>query len=116
MISLPEVPHFLVMSLTIKQIRGAGDGALMDLLLVELKHTFPPSVRNDPIVFLSRFQSAGKGMQAMALTYDLDVSLTLDDLAWHFVNHHDSWDLAGETMKGLYELEANELAAIFGEA
>lgn len=52
----------------------------------------------------------------MAATYDLDVSMALDDLAWHFVNHHSSQDFAEETIQGLHELGAAEAAEIFAAA
>lgn len=51
----------------------------------------------------------------MAATYELDVSITLDDLAWHFLNWYDH-DLAQETSRGLHELEAAEPAVLFDEA
>lgn len=48
----------------------------------------------------------------MAATYELDVSLTLDDLGWHFGNWH-STELSEETARGLEELGATELATVF---
>ncbi len=51
----------------------------------------------------------------MAATFELDVSLALDDLAWHFVNHHDM-DLYEETRQSLRELEALEVAELFEAA
>ena len=51
----------------------------------------------------------------MASTFELDVSMALDDLAWHFVNHHDL-DYYEETLQGLRELEATEAAGIFENA
>ncbi len=51
----------------------------------------------------------------MAATYDLDVSLTLDCLGWHFGNWHDP-EFAEETEAGLKELGANELAEVFKKA
>jgi hypothetical protein len=51
----------------------------------------------------------------MAATYELDVSLCMDDLGWHFGNWHDQ-ELAEETAAGLEELGAKELAALFREA
>ena len=105
------------MALTIKQIRSTdSDDELLKLLLGELKILFPPEVRSDPIVFLSRLQNAPVGLRAMALTYELDVSMALDDLAWHFVNHQDLFELAEETIFGLKEIEAQEAANIFEEA
>ena len=105
------------MALTIDQIRNVNsDEALLDLLLTELRCLFPPERREDPIVFLSFLQAAPQGLRAMATTYDLDVSMALDDLAWHFVNHHSSQDFAEETILGLRELGAAEAAEIFAAA
>jgi hypothetical protein len=105
------------MALTIKQIRSTGsDDELIDLLLGELRRLFPTELRNDPVVFLSRLQGAPRGLRAMACTYELDVSMALDDLAWHFVNYHGSIELAEETVSGLRELEAPEAAEVFQEA
>jgi len=47
--------------------------------------------------------------------YDLDVSMTLDDLAWHFGNHNDERFLQ-ETVASLMELEAKDAAALFSAA
>jgi len=47
----------------------------------------------------------------MAATYELDVSLALNDLGWHFGNWHDV-ALAEETAAGLEELGATELAGL----
>ncbi|HVR24173.1 MAG TPA: hypothetical protein VMU26_12750 [Candidatus Polarisedimenticolia bacterium] len=44
--------------------------------------------------------------------YDLDVSMTLDDLAWHFGNHSDERFLQ-ETVASPIEPEANDAAALF---
>jgi hypothetical protein len=52
----------------------------------------------------------------MASTYELDVSMALDDLAWHFINHHSLLELAAETVSGLRELEVPEAAEILQEA
>lgn len=105
------------MPLTIRQIRGAkSDDELLNLLFGGLKQLFPPELRGDPAVFLSRLQSAPAGLRAMAATYDLDVSMALDDLAWHFINHHELLELAEETIRGLRELEAPAAAEIFQKA
>lgn len=56
-----------------------------------------------------------EGLRAMASIYSLDVSITLDDLVWHFFNHHDH-ELAAETLRGLQILGAYEAASIFAEA
>jgi hypothetical protein len=104
------------MALTIAQIREAeSDEVLLRLLQAELKALFPRELRSDKIVFLSRLHSAPPGLRAMATTFDLDVSMALDDLAWHFVNHPDL-NLCTETSDGLRELEATEAAELFDAA
>jgi hypothetical protein len=55
------------------------------------------------------------GLRAMAATHHLDVSLTLDDLGWHFLNFgHPSH--VEETEAGLRELGLVDVAALFREA
>ena len=51
----------------------------------------------------------------MAGIHSLDVSMTMDDLAWHFGNHHDAFELQ-ETVDGLRFLEAEEAADLFNQA
>ena len=51
----------------------------------------------------------------MAATFELDVSMALDDLACHFMNHHDL-DFYEETRQALRELEAAEAADLFEKA
>ncbi len=51
----------------------------------------------------------------MAATHCLDVSMTLDDLGWHFGNHRDL-KLYEETRNGLRELGLSEMAELFEEA
>jgi len=51
----------------------------------------------------------------MAATYDLDVSLALDDLGWHFATWHHQ-PLAEETQRGLDALHAHEAAQLFSAA
>src|SRR5581483_7573298 len=65
--------------------------------------------------FLKSIRAIPVGLRAMAATYQLDVSLCLDDLGWHFANwlHRPYCE---ETLSGLRELEAFEEAEIFGDA
>lgn len=105
------------MALSLEHFAGVkSNEALLALLTDELKKRFPPEIREDPVLFLSRLYAAPDGLHAMAVTYDLDVSMAMDDLAWHFLNHHESLDFAEETVWGLRELGAPEAAAIFREA
>ena len=60
-------------------------------------------------------RSLPAGLRAMAATHHLDVSLTLDDIGWHFLNFgHPSH--VEETELGLRELGLLEVAAMFREA
>jgi len=55
------------------------------------------------------------GLRAMAATHHLDVSLTLDDIGWHFLNFgHPSH--VNETELGLRELGLPDVADMFREA
>src|SRR5437016_11851653 len=55
------------------------------------------------------------GLRAMAATHHLDLSLTLDDIGWHFLNFgHPSH--VEETEHGLRELGLSEVATMFHEA
>jgi hypothetical protein len=51
----------------------------------------------------------------MAATHELDVSIALDDIGFHFGNWHDH-ELAKETASGLTELGAVEIASLFDDA
>ena len=55
------------------------------------------------------------GLRAMAATAHLDVSLTLDDLAWHFLNFGEPSHVE-ETEAGLRELGCDVLADLFRRA
>ncbi len=100
-------------SLTADAIRSSSDDALFSLLQNELESRIP-AARDSP-EFLVQVRELPVGLRAMAATYELDVSLALDDLGWHFGNWHDI-DLAEETARGLEELGASELAKVFREA
>jgi hypothetical protein len=54
-------------------------------------------------------------LRAMAGSYDLDVSMALDDLAWHFGSDNDERFLE-ETVTSLKELEADKAASLFSAA
>ena len=105
------------MALTIEHIQNASSNDdLFKLLGKELERLFPLEIRRDPIVYLSRMYAAPCGLRAMATTYELDVSMALDDLAWHFVNHQRSFELVAKTVYGLKELGATQAAEIFEAA
>lgn len=56
-----------------------------------------------------------KGLRAMAATHHLDISLTLDDIGWHFLNFGEESHVK-ETEMGLRELGLDEMANLFAEA
>jgi hypothetical protein len=104
------------MALSVEQINeAADDNALYALLKSELLRLFPMWLLKKPAAFRRRREAAPPGMRAMAATYDLDVSLALDDLAWHFVNHPALWENE-ETLWALGELGQPEAVRIFGQA
>lgn len=55
------------------------------------------------------------GLRAMAATHWLDISLTLDDIGWHFLNFGEP-NMVKETEQGLRELGLSNLATWFAEA
>jgi len=101
-------------NLTPEIISASSDDELFKLLGKELEKRIGPVKRDSP-EFVSKIQKLPIGLRAMAATYELDVSLALDDLGWHFGNWHNT-ALAEETVHGLDELGATELAVIFKDA
>ena len=55
------------------------------------------------------------GLRAMAATPHLDISLTMDDIGWHFLNFGEP-GLVRETEVALRELGLREIAEYFAEA
>ena len=65
--------------------------------------------------FAQEIRSLPAGLRAMAATHHLDISLSMDDIGWHFLNFgHPSH--VEETELGLRELGLVEVAAMFHEA
>jgi len=81
--------------------------------LLKAQVTANPYDRNGK--FTSQIRKFPKGLRAMAATHHLDISLTLDDIGWHFLNFGDEAHVA-ETEVGLRELGLGELALLFSEA
>ena len=99
--------------LTQTSISSSSDDELFKLLAKELENRIPAS--RGSAEFLPQIRGLPVGLRAMAATYELDVSLTMDDLGWHFGNWHDE-ALAEETAQGLEVLGAPELARLFRQA
>jgi hypothetical protein len=100
-------------ALTEAQIREASThDALLNLIFSDLQLRLPDR-RPHLDGYLERARRIPVGLRAMAATFELDVSLTLDDAAWHFSNwYHRGY--TEETLWGLWELEAFEYAELFG--
>lgn len=65
--------------------------------------------------YIERLKILPKCLWALGSIYELDVSICLDDLGWHFNNHYH-WEMAQETLKALNYIGANKEADIFEEA
>lgn len=93
----------------------AGHDDLLELLFSDLRVRLPPDEPFQMGRFLQKIRTIPVGLRAMAATFELDVSMALDDLGWHFGN----WTHRGycdETLQGLRELEAGEYAELFAKA
>lgn len=102
--------------LTEKAIRACGaEDELFTLLSDELCRRLPDGEGDDLDRFVQKLRTLPRGLRAMASIYQLDVSMALDDLGWHFANwHHHPY--CRETLHGLTELEARREAEIFAAA
>jgi hypothetical protein len=65
--------------------------------------------------YAAAIASLPTGLRAMAATHHLDVSLTMDDIGWHFLNFGEP-GLVRETEAGLRELGLSDIANYFVEA
>jgi hypothetical protein len=90
-----------------------------DDLLNEIFSTLNESVSANPYskdgssaTAITRLPS---GLRAMAATHYLDISLTIDDIGWHFLNFGEP-GLVRETVSGLRELGLDDIADYFMEA
>jgi hypothetical protein len=103
-------------ALTIEQIHATGDSdALFQLLSDELQRLLPSEKQEDRDWYFRTIETLPRGLRAMAGIYEFDVSMTMDDLAWHFGNQNDERDLR-ETENGLRELDLPEIAELFARA
>lgn len=93
----------------------ADDEKLFELLSAELRRRLRYSENDDLDRFLVDIRAIPVGLRAMAAIYQLDVSVCLDDLGWHFANwHHRGY--CEKTLWALRELEAFQEAELFAEA
>jgi hypothetical protein len=101
------------MALTVETIRATeDDDVLFELLSAELQRLLPEELQEDRDRYYAALEKIPRGLRAMAGMHFFDISMTLDDLAWHFGNQNDELDLR-ETLDGLRELELFEIADRF---
>ena len=96
-------------------LQCAGHDELLELLFSDLQTRLPPEEPFRMERFLQQIRIIPVGLRAMAVTFELDVSMALDDLGWHFGN----WcyrPYCDQTLWGLRELEAVEYADMFAKA
>ena len=104
------------MPLTAEVIQAAPDDeALLALLSAELNRLLPRGVLRDRELYLRVFDTLPPGLRAMAGMHFFDVSMAIDDLAWHFGNQFDEGAISA-TLNGLKELELYEVADLFEQA
>jgi hypothetical protein len=92
-----------------------GDEGRKNEILASLSKRATGNPYLDDGDFARSLDKLPRGLRAMAATHWLDVSLTLDSLAWHFGNFGEP-RLVAHTEAGLHELGLHELAECFHEA
>ena len=102
-------------SVTQKGTGNAADDELLQRLSSDLERRLPEAVQHDYDLLIPAMRGLPRGLHAMAATHRLDLSMTLDDLGWHFYNFYHR-EYADETLWGLRELEADEVTGIFESA
>jgi hypothetical protein len=104
------------MELTVEAIQSASSNEeLVDLLTAELQLRLPEEMVEDRDLYHRTLDSLPRGLRAMAGIHEFDLSMSMDDLAWHFGNQNDERDLR-ETSGGLRELGLTEFADFFDRA
>ncbi len=105
------------MALTEASIKNCKkDGELFDMLSEELQERLPAEDEGGDVdLLLKRIRGFPAGLRAMAATYQLEMTMSQDDLGWFFAQwHHCGY--CEETLWGLRELGAAEEADIFAQA
>jgi hypothetical protein len=103
-------------ALTIEKIRSTENSeALLELLSEEWQRLLPAEALRNRDLYHRSLETLPRGLRAMAGMHFFDVSMALDNLAWHFGNQADERDRR-ETLNGLRELEMSEIADLFENA
>ncbi len=94
-----------------------SDDDLLDQLLTTLSKSVSSVADpySDDGSYAAAIATLPTGLRAMASTHHLDISLTMDDIGWHFLNFGEP-GLVRETEAGLRELGLDDIANYFVEA
>ena len=96
---------------------SVNDEALLQEIFSLLSRSVSPLANpyGDDGSYVASIRSLPDGLRAMAATHHLDISLTLDDIGWHFLNFGEH-QFVRETEMGLRELGLDDMAQWFSEA
>jgi len=98
------------MALTVEWIRAAEDDELLfELLSGQLQRLLPEEIQENRDLYQETLATLPRGLRAMAGTHFFGLSMSPDDLAWHFGNQSNERD-PDETLNGLRESELFEIA------
>jgi hypothetical protein len=94
-----------------------GDEELLKEILSALSKSVSSAADaySDDGSYAAAIAALPKGLRAMAATHHLDISLTMDDIGWHFLNFGEP-SFVRETDAGLRELGLDDIADYFMEA
>lgn len=92
-----------------------SDEEIFKAIADEAYRQLPPDLQEDVGRYYAFLSKLPPGIRAYAGIWDLDVSMSMDDIAWHFRNHNDERHIQ-ETLWALKELNALEVHEIFSNA
>lgn len=92
-------------------VDALSDEEVLLLICTELDRRLPGRLRGHLDAYVVALRGLPDGLRSMAATYQLDISLTLDDLGWHFGNwqHHDYSRATADGLRTLGPTRAAEL-------
>ena len=92
-----------------------NDEGLLADIFARLTERIKADPYGDDGVYATAIRQLPIGLRAMASTHHLDISLTMDDIGWHFLNFGEP-HFVKETELGLRELGLQSMADWFLEA
>jgi hypothetical protein len=92
-----------------------SDEEIFKSIADEAYRQLPETLQADLDAYYAALPKLPPGIRAYAGIWDLDVSMAMDDIAWHFGNHDEERHIQ-ETLWSLKELSALEVHDIFARA